>query len=72
MTTVIVTMAMTTTTVTLMITSLTTCVLHNDQSCALCRSLTRREKKQLSTVWTREQDEELAELFYRYKNEDGE
>ena len=71
MTTVIVTMAMTTTTVTLMITSSTTCALHNDQSCALCRSFTR-EKKQLSTVWTREQDEELAELFYRYKNEDGE
>ena len=31
-----------------------------------------REKKQLASMWTREQEEELAELFQRYKHEDGE
>ena len=29
------------------------------------------EKKQLASVWTREQEEELEELFHRYKDEEG-
>ena len=31
-----------------------------------------RELRLMSTVWTREQEEELAELFQRYKGEQGE
>ena len=31
-----------------------------------------REMRQLATVWTREQEEELSELFQRYKEEEGE
>ena len=41
---------------------------HNFSSCSASLS----EKKQLSSVWTREQEEELEELFQRYRHEDGE
>lgn len=33
--------------------------------------VTHREMLQLSKVWTREQEEELKELFQRYKDEEG-
>ena len=41
---------------------------HHFSSCSAPLS----EKKQLSSVWTREQEEELEELFQRYRHEDGE
>ena len=41
--------------------------------CLCLCSIPCSEKKQLASVWTREQEEELEELFHRYKDEeDGE
>ena len=34
-------------------------------------SLSHRELRQLSSMWTREQEEELAELYERFKEEEG-
>ena len=34
-------------------------------------SLSHRELRQLSSMWTREQEQELAELYERFKEEEG-
>ena len=43
----------------------------NVNGCGLCLH-GYREQVRMSSVWTREQEEELATLYQRYKDEEGE